>query len=74
MKVGDNFLGSPSGLLDGLSPHFEEQVAQVGHSACPVDESCYLVVEALDLARGDAVFEKGGDGRQVAKQAACEAA
>jgi len=28
-----------------------------------VDESCDLVVEALDLARGDAVFEKVGDCR-----------
>jgi hypothetical protein len=39
-----------------------------------VDDPCDLVVEALDLARGDAVFEECCDCRQVAKQAACEAA
>ena len=26
-----------------------------------MDEPCDLIVEALDLTRGDAVFEKGGD-------------
>jgi hypothetical protein len=38
---------------------------EVGHSAGPVYEPCDLVVEALDAARGDSVFEESGDGWKI---------